>query len=158
MNDNMKTIRHSVFETNSSSTHSVSIDTSITSLLASLPLDYQGRLVLDGGQFGWEIQQYNDALTKANYCAVAAKSDYPFFKGDRLVPMLVEVLKAQTGAKEVVFNFGDGEQYDNYAYIDHQSIESVSGGAAGSAFRDNETLRLFIFSPRSVLTTDNDNH
>ena len=70
----MKTIRKSVFETNSSSTHSISIDDSGANYTSITP-DRDGNIVLKGGQFGWEIGDFNDPLTKANYCAVDQLSD-----------------------------------------------------------------------------------
>jgi len=62
--------RQAVFETNSSSTHSLSISSSSTDLLDTLPLNEQGEVVLNGGQFGWEVEDYSDAGTKASYAAI----------------------------------------------------------------------------------------
>lgn len=65
----MQNIRKSVFETNSSSSHSIHIDTSTELNDFIIPND-DGNVVLNGGEFGWEYIRFNDALTKANYCAV----------------------------------------------------------------------------------------
>lgn len=130
-----KTTRQSTFETNSSSTHSISIS-SDTNLLTTIP--HNGTIILTGGEFGWERAEYNDALTKANYCALDTRN----FEEKR--KMLVEVLKEHTGANEIVFQLE--------GYIDHQSH-----GTTEMAFKDKETLKLFIFNPVSVLETSNDN-
>ncbi len=148
----MKTTRHSVFETNSSSSHSISIATASGKLLSSLPLDGSGNLVLNGGEFGWEEETYSDALTKANYCAV----DASYANGDTLTKMLVKVLKEQTGAKDVVFNFTNDYSVGSEKPL--ASIDHLSVGVATPAFESEETLRQFIFDPRSTLTTDHDNH
>ena len=139
--------RHSVFETNSSSTHSISLNPGNTKLFTSISPDDNGRIVLNGGEFGWEWQKYNDALTKANYCAV----DCAFDKDKE--SMLIDVIKEHTGAKTIVFNFtkhtSDGK---NASYIDHQS-----DGTSNDAFKSKEILKSFIFDPDSILFTGNDN-
>lgn len=136
-----KQIRNKVFETNSSSTHSISIATNSKEFMmdTSLLPDQYGVVELTGGQFGWDWQKYNDALTKANYCAVHAGNNMQDLN------ILIEVLKKQTGAKNIAIGIGD-------SYIDHQS-----GGTAGKAFKNYKTLRNFIFNKNSWLFTGNDN-
>lgn len=141
----MKTIRHNVFETNSSSTHSISIN-STTELYDSITPDSNGVITLTGGEFGWEWQQYNDALTKANYCAVDS-----YGNGD-LEKMLRDVIMEHTGAKDVVFDLTTDYRQDNYSYIDHQSV-----GTSHPAFSSSDNLKNFIFNPKSYLFTGNDN-
>lgn len=141
----MKNIRHSVFETNSSSTHSVSIASDSDGILESLYPNEKGILLLKGGEFGWEWEKYNDAETKANYCAVFAKDS------EELTELLHNVIKEHTGAKEVKF-LDEG----NIGYIDHQS-NFGEGGDALKVFDSPETLKNFIFNPRSWLFTGNDN-
>lgn len=152
--DIMKNIRLNVFETNSSSTHSISISSSSKGVYDTLPVN-KGKIVLSGGEFGWEWGKYNDALTKANYAAVFAVES----KNQKLVEMLTDVLKKHTGAKKVEFNFSseyddpDGKQW---AYIDHQSGPG-EGGDGFKAFKSPEVLKEFIFNSESWLFTGNDN-
>lgn len=143
----MINIRHSVFETNSSSTHSLSISNSTPEMYDTILPDSEGKIILTGGQFGWEWERYNDSLVKANYLAVTV------FNREKEKAELIEVLKNHTGAKEVVFNFNI-KDYDgvNWSYIDHDS-EFVGL----QAFTSSETLKEFIFSPQSWLFTGNDN-
>lgn len=146
-------VRSGVFETNSSSTHSISIsldtgDKLEEKMFATIVPNSDGFILLAGGEFGWECETYSDALTKANYCAVDQRGS------EANMNMLKEVIKEQTGAKKVVIDFAsEGADDDDYSYIDHQS-----SGTAREAFQDKETLRRFIFDKKSVLTTDNDNH
>ena len=142
----MKTTRHSAFETNSSSTHSISIDDKST-LLSSITPSKNGVIYLRGGKFGWEWQRITDPLTKANYCAVSAESDE-----DR-TQMLKEVIMEHTGAKEVVISIS----IDDYSSADHSYIDHQSYGTADVAFASKEQLKNFIFSPESFLFTGNDN-
>ena len=59
-------IRHGVFETNSSSTHSISIDDK-EFLLDTLVVNSSGNVEIEVGEFGWEQDTYRDASTKASY-------------------------------------------------------------------------------------------
>lgn len=150
----MKTkTRHSVFETNSSSTHSISISENIDGLLDTIVLDCNGNVVLSGGEFGWEIRTYNDALTKANYLLVYAMtcaSSKPEYED-----VLIKVIKDQTGCKEVVYDVQLYNDELDFGYIDHQSTED---GQLDYLFEDENLMRQFIFNPQSTLETDNDNH
>lgn len=142
----MKTTRHNVFETNSSSTHSISIN-STTELYDSITPDANGVITLTGGEFGWEWKQYNDALTKANYCAIDV------YGNAELEKMLRDVIMEHTGAKDVVFAFTTDYRKDTYSYIDHQSF-----GTSHPAFSSSDNLKNFIFNPKSYLFTGNDNN
>ena len=134
----MKTTRHKIFETNSSSTHSISISKS-NILLTSIKPDKDGNIILYGGKFGWKVEKYNSPLVKANYCALDCDGD------KEKTSILIKVIMDHTGAKGVVLDL-DG-------YIDHQS-----NGTSDKAFENELTLKNFIFNPDSVLYTDNDNH
>jgi hypothetical protein len=145
----MINIRRNVFETNSSSSHSISIveetDQNLNTLGTIYP-DSNGKIILTGGQFGWEEETYRDPLTKANYCAVDTINCPEKRK------MLIKVIKEHTGARKVAVNISI-DHVDNRSYIDHQSR-----GTSHPAFDSETTLKLFIFSYGSVLETDNDNH
>lgn len=139
----MKNIRLNVFETNSSSTHSISISKSSKGVYETLPVN-DGMVVLTGGEFGCEWVKYNDAITKANYAAAFAQG-----RG-AAIEMLIDVIKNHTGAKEVELNLSE------HSYIDHQSGPG-EGGAGFEAFESQEALKEFIFNPDSWLFTGNDN-
>lgn len=142
-------IRHNCFESNSSSAHTISLNSS-TKLYDSLTPDENGAITLTGGEFGWDWFKHNDVLTKANYAAVAAQSNG---KED----WLVEVIKEHTGAKNVIFNLNtDNWQAENISYIDHQSLDD-RGKAVDQIFQSKENLKQFIFSPDSWLFGGNDN-
>ena len=143
----MKNIRRNVFETNSSSTHSISISESSDGILDSLPVDEDGTLHIDGGEFGWEEETYHSARSKASYCAIDTIND------PKSREMLEKVLKDHTGAKSIVYHISDDWNDPNYSYIDHQSA-----GTSFEAFASEHHLKMFIFNRQSSLTTDNDNH
>lgn len=139
----MMQIRHGVFETNSSSTHSISISKS-AKMLDSLPTDANGIVIVRSNEFGWEEETYNDAETKASYCLTYCKNYDP-----SKLDMLTRVIMSQTGARVIAYV---GESDNDWGYIDHQSSD-----VCAMAFEDEENLRMFIFNPDSVFITDNDN-
>lgn len=135
----MKTvIRKGVFETNSSSMHSITVSDK-DGLMDKLPLDSDGiTLTIDCGiSFGWGMDLYNEPEVKAAYCIL----------DDMDIDMLERVLKTQTGAK--VINYKDEDQGD----IDHQSY-----GITKEELKTEDDIRNFIFNPGSELVIDNDNH
>lgn len=140
-------IRRGVFETNSSSSHSISISggnyTPDTLMVAN------GVCRIYPGEFGWEEESYRDAATKASYCLTHAKQ----CGDERSLDMLRDVIARETGAA-VEFCKADSDWHE-WGYIDHQSIEY---GVPQEAFASADALRDFIFNPASVLRTDNDNH
>lgn len=135
----MINVRLNVFETNSSSSHSITISPS-TDCPDTIHVREHGTIILRGGEFGWEWETYSDALEKANYCAVDCKDDPEKQK------MLINVIKKHTKAKRVIIDLAPG------SYIDHQS-----SGTSFDAFEDEETLRQFLFNYGSCIETGNDN-
>jgi hypothetical protein len=133
----MKNIRRGIFETNSSSSHSISIVDG-SGILDTIIPDDNGNIILTGGEFGGAWERINDSLTKANYCAVDVQND-----PDKL-RMLRDVIMDHTGCNDVIFEIE--------GYIDHQSI-----GNSSKAFTSYETLKSCIFNPDSYIFTGNDN-
>lgn len=140
----MQKVRNSVFETNSSSTHSINIDKS--GLRNSTLAISDGVCRIFGGEFGWEVENYCDASSKAAYCYTYAAGNYGGKGKPELLEMLKEAIEEHTGAK---VEFMESE----HVYIDHQSDYICA-----PAFADKETLKQFIFCSGSQLHTDNDNH
>lgn len=147
-----KLIRKGVFETNSSSCHSLSIDNN-ADVLDTLYPNENGNIILKGGKFGWEEENYNDAKTKANYALLIAigsyfdDNDIEYLENNVKYQMLKKVIEEQTGGKLEL----DIKSL-SYSYIDHQSSDN------DEMFNSEEHLKMFIFNPKSVLYTDNDNH
>lgn len=133
-------IRNRVFETNSSSTHSICI--------SNKPQDedyfVHDRLVIYTGKFGWEIEKHFDFATKASYLLTYVHH----YGSPRDEELLKSIIEEYTN-KEVLF------QTDDDDYIDHQSAK-----VAGDLFT-NENCRYlieqFLFCSSSFLQTSNDN-
>ena len=139
----MRQVRGPVFETNSSSCHSISICDK-ADVLNTLNV-YKGTCHIYGGEFGWDENTFYDAATKASYAAVYAV----LYGKQEHRDMLEKVIKEQTKAEKV-------KLHAENSYIDHQSLDPPA--VALSVFESEETLRNFIFNPKSYLHTDNDNH
>lgn len=133
----MRLIRNNVFETNSSSCHSISIaDDNKEFILDMLYPDDNGNIILNGGEFGWDWFKHNDAKTKANYAAQS------FAYNEEQLEILKQVIEEQTGGVVIFENLEDG-------YIDHDSTGILSS--------NKDELKNFIFNKNSWLFGGNDN-
>lgn len=150
----MKVTRSGFFETNSSSTHSITIRPS--DVVDTIPTEADGVVRIRPGEFGWDVADHFDAQTKASYCLTYVKT---VVDAERLERMLHAVICGNlTRPAPVEFTpLPDrpwhGVDQENWGYIDHQSAD-----VARAAFKSPTALRDFIFSSRSVLHTDNDNY
>ena len=132
-----KLIRNRAWETNSSSSHSVSVAGEDKQfVLDPLYPDQNGIIYVNGGEYGWEWAKYNDAETKLSYA----------FQDGVDTELLKEAVMKQTGALDVRFgNRDDG-------YIDHDSY-----GTAAGVCHDVDSIINFVFNKNSWLFTGNDN-
>ena len=146
-----KLIRNSVFETNSSSCHSISIGKS--DVYDSITPDKNGLIVLEPMEFGWEQERYDDPYTKLVYLWIYIK-DWSGKEEDDFMETYQRVVCEHTGASRVIMNKGNNEWYP-HGYIDHQSVEDRN---YHHLFYSDQTLKQFLFDPESWLVTDNDNH
>ena len=140
-----KQIRQKAFETNSSSTHSVSISYA-DALLETFDLNEDNNLELSFGDFGWEEMIFYNKYDRLAYAATFA---YNYANSEKLT-LFLKVLKEQTGANDIL---PANTEKKDFGYIDHQSV-----GEAATIFEDEQSLRMFLFNPNSYFETDNDNH
>ena len=157
----MKQIRKGIFETNSSSSHSISIGKGIN----DTSLDGKPVIEATGGEFGWGISHHRNARTKLDYLVTA------LFKGCKKVSdirtshdfdlyvKLSKVISDHLGATlkviplEQVEDWQTGKLIDSFGFIDHQS-----DGTAHEILRSSENrIKNYLFSTNSVLMISNDN-
>lgn len=135
-------IRKGIFETNSSSTHSISVvQEEHYELPKNLP-PIGEPIVLEGDQYGWENSEYYDWLSKANYLATYAYN----YGRQQDVDLLKFVIKEFTN-REVILEVNPRD-----TWIDHQSSDIPV-----KLFKDAEQMKAFIFGKNSYLETGNDN-
>lgn len=152
-------IRKSVFETNSSSSHSLTLS---QSELSSMPFSKEvlkaGTIQLQKNEYGWEWQRYYAAAEKLNYLLTQLfQEDIPDAGSPEEVTrelreqnprfeQLCRVVKDHTGVEVRVTPGSTG-------YIDHESV-----GVGLELFKDGDDMPLkqFLFSDAYV-ETGNDN-
>lgn len=150
----MKLIRKSVFETNSSSCHSISVNDS--DVYDSVTPNSDNLIVIPIMEFGWEENTYDDSMDKMAYVWIYirdwanAVSKVPF------MDMFKKVVCDHTGAADVYMDPGVKSSWgSDEGYIDHQSVED---GDLNHLFDSEAKLKSFLFSNKSEIITDNDNH
>lgn len=128
-------VRSGVWETNSSSAHSISIgDGSLPFIFDPIIPDDFGVIDINGGEYGRDWYRTNNSLDKANYIA-----QYYMFNKEML-SMVAEAISDICAAK-VVFHLDDG-------YVDHQ--------AEHKEINNIEFLKNFIFNRNSWLFCGSD--
>lgn len=175
----MRTIRRNVFETNSSSVHSISINSKyvpdydpfleedrIDGIVVD---DYENRVLCHFGEFGWEEVTYTTEMSKLSYLLTMAamtegdniKSVEEFFKrpGYKLLDQMIAE-HCNCDGIEIVdpmeINVYDGKPYLYIeGYIDHQSCEYDSL----EDFLDDcgVTALEFVFGDVDLITGNDNN-
>lgn len=138
----MKKIRRSIFETNSSSTHSI--------VLANKSEGIRDTCIRPGN-FCRDYQEYYDFNTKASYIYTYALLEINSDKEDGIKDMLSKVVKDEFGVN-VIFKL----DYDDFfgggkGYIDDRSWDVCEKVAF-----DEDKMKLFLFNANSVLIIDRD--
>lgn len=136
-----QTIRKGVFETNSSSVHTLTI-------CKDSNRSYPQSLYLYSMDFGWEEGEYTDAETKASYIYTYLKD---CVNDDSRLDLFIQTLKDAGINVNVEEDDGVNKEWHT---IDHWDDLSDFMDAI---FSDKELLLDYIFNPNSELITGNDN-
>ena len=144
----MKKIRTGVWETNSSSCHSVSVSSSGD--YTSITPNASGSIIIPSQGFGWEQETYNDPLSKLSYLCIYVRDWAREQNRARYFSQIWETVVDHTHCYNVSFAGED----DGSGYIDHQSVESND---LDWIFEDKK-IKDFVFDRGSYIETDNDNH
>lgn len=168
----MKVTRRAVFETNSSSTHSISI-----SNIGALKFPTSIFMTFD--DFGWEINTHYDAQTKLSYVLTGIQyrhgwqTHYPDnYWTDDVVKNSFDVLRKNAILTSKYFQWlvemlqensieildGYSSTTDDFGYIDHQSIDVLDELWSEDEATFKSNMKNFIFNSNSYLHTDNDNY
>lgn len=140
----MKQIRTGVFETNSSSTHSICIAKEAT-------LDIPATLRFHFGQFGWECDTLRSTEEKASYLYTGLWHNDRHDDIQKVIGTLAGNGVAAT-AEEAQY---DGDGYSrNVGYVDHGN---ELGSFLDAVVGDSDRLMRFLFSDLSFIITGNDN-
>ena len=152
----MKKIRQGVFETNSSSTHSICI-------AKEAELTIPKSLHFEFGEFGWEYDTLYSAYEKASYLYTGLIANNRKDDADKIIHLLKEkginvtaeepifTNKSYTDSngKLVEYKFGE-----NIGYVDHSNeLEDFLNAVC----KDESKLMRYLFSDLSFIITGNDN-
>ncbi len=167
----MKKVRKGVFETNSSSMHSVSFGSMGKELLTSA---YVGKnYLVEFGEYGWEQDTLETQQQKLSYMLTMSQyfgehkyvpydtSDreakmYAQISSNKYIHWILEMLKDVTGEEHALPEF-TGEELDS-GYVDHNSHNLFAGYYKLEKDEFKEKVKEVIFSWKCTITTDNDNH
>lgn len=147
----MKQVRNNVFETNSSSTHSICITKDDI-------LDEKTDIVgFSIGEFGWECDEFSSLWNKASYLYTGLLYTENFD--------LLEKMKSFLDKNNIRYTFEEpqfetfeyqGKEYKNLkeGYIDHgnELFDFLN-----DICNDENKLMKFLFSSKSFIITGNDN-
>ena len=152
-------IRQGVFETNSSSTHAISICEFHSNMVLPEVVKFE-----TNQEFGWEFEDYTDICSKANYLWLAICYKYNTLGKEN------ELIKAKATISQYLQSIGVRAEFeerpyvecawfsDKYidmeGYIDHPDdlYELVD-----AVLEDPNLLYGYLFNSDSVVSTGNDN-
>lgn len=136
----MKITRPNIFETNSSSSHSIVVNGSNS--LNTLHVNPETKTItIPRQEFGWGFDIHNDAYSKAAYALQSVEEDQSKF--NEVKESILEV----TGAENI--------ELIEEGHIDHQSKDTFIDNQRDLTLK--EWSKEFIFG-NYTLTIDNDNH
>ena len=140
----MKKIRRGVFETNSSSSHSL-VFIEVKKEIKAIQ-ENNKEYILGTGEYGWGPETLTEWLEKADYFAIEAINDEK--KEELLVNVLLEVYP------NAIFRLLEDD--DDCGHIDHQSLGDLWDEVLASE-NPAKKLKEIIFGD-SKIEVDNDDH
>ena len=158
----MLQVRKNVFETNSSSTHSLVISKKDREYDYCLPVEDDGTLVVTFGEFGWGPEVLAQPIEKLTYLVTDRCNLYDlseedphegeelqeFIKSDENIQEIIEVVKSCCpDVQDIRFELCDS--WDPFGYVDHQS--------QGTSYESGLSIEEIIFSNKVIILIDNDN-
>lgn len=151
----MKQIRQGVFETNSSSTHSITISGSDRFIYPKfIP-------IIEFGEYGWEQDIYSDFTDKISYVITMLATINRIQKLEDFI-----VLKEFIWLKEAVNQHCKQElkvkeindKYNPLGYVDHKSNDVLDEFLSENELDFKVKVLNFIFNEKYGFETDNDNY
>lgn len=150
-----KQVRKNIFETNSSSTHSIVVGNNGEDIYAGLPK----KLAFHGDEFGWEHELYTDTQSKADYLFTSLiYTVKPYEYRDRIKEILAK-WNIETEFDDIVeikyeSGFTRYEVKNKFCYVDHGDENQ---DLVKELLEDEAKLMNYLFSDGSYVETSNDN-
>jgi hypothetical protein len=148
----MKKIRQGVFETNSSSTHSICI-------AKEAELTLPKSLAFTFGEFGWGYDRLSSTGEKASYLYTGLMANGKKDECDTIFDVLrskgIEVAAEEPIYEKYTYEGSNGKEYiENGGHVDHSDELS---DFLNAVCNDENKLMNFLFSDLSFILTGNDN-
>ena len=159
----MLQVREKIFESNSSSTHSISFMCRDRSLEQNhIVIDNDGYMHVEFGKFGWEVCTYTDQYNKLSYLLTMALqlNGNDVWYGDDIDEEIEKFMETEDFKliNDEIARYANcnGIIIDHsVGYVDHQS---VYGRTIRGFLDENDTDVLDFVYGSVVVHTDNDNH
>ena len=144
----MPQIRYGLWETNSSSTHTLSIYRKHGNIPETITIDKRA-------SFGWEWELYSDVDSKASYLYLmyvgcSKESNYDINKSNTKEWKFIEAILHGAGVKKI--KYIESDPYGGY--IDHSSELT---DLYNKMLQHPDLLLGFLFNEKSLISTGNDN-
>ena len=142
-------IRRNVFETNSSSVHSIVVCNEV------LENNHEHVIFFSLGEFGWSMDVLDDSWSRASYFYTAACILRQHDVKDEIIDLLAPL------GIECIFNEENAPQYtdyDGYLYLNNGNIDHVDECKefVDTLMNDGDMLARFLLDNRSFVITGND--
>ena len=154
-------IRQGVFETNSSSSHSISYNNDNTEVSRCLR-EVGTTVVITGGEFGWGYEELTTPYEKMQYVltSVVSYENVENRLHESVLYKWIQEMVLDYSNETLVLEEVECEFYP-YGYIDHQSSDLLTDKDYWQT--DNEELfkngiKDLVFSDKYSIIIDNDNH
>lgn len=151
----MRQVRRNVFETNSSSTHSICIATS-----RNTELTYPAKMYFRCEDFGWARDKLISPEDKAAYLYASFLSLNSRDKAQEIMAFIMKTLDSVGVECEfetpIYRNYGGGEFYVQNASVDHCGEDDHQRFVDKTTSNKGRLLR-YLFSNESFVLTGNDN-
>lgn len=147
-----KIIRTGVFETNSSSTHTLTIASDVIEP-SKLVVNQDGYIEISCREFGWDHLEFHNQLSKLSYVLTSLVFDHRSPTMSKCYEWLNEMIFEHTGHQ--LHYVPRTDAFWAHGYIDHQSWGELELSGNKAAFK--KRAKLIIFGTDNYITTDNDN-
>lgn len=142
-------VRKGLFETNSSSVHSIVIGNNGEDIHKHLPTT----LEFYGGEFGWEHEVYTDTDSKASYLYTSIVNCRSDINVEDTLKRIKQIL-AKWNVKAVFEELDENNNFRGFCYVDH-AYDNI--GLINELTTNEDLLMNYLFSSGSSVETGNDN-
>jgi len=156
-------IRKSVFETNSSSMHSLAVigaDRMSQSNFHVTNIDGVEKILVQSDEYGWSGDDLTTPLEKLSYIAtmIQYKDSSNEIADSKYFQWLSDMVKDYTGYGLSYVPYLEGDKWNVDGYIDHQSNDTLDNHWSTNEGDFKSNMKDVVFNDKYFIVIDNDNH